>query len=372
MKKKALIAMSGGVDSSVAAKEMLNMGYDCCGCTMRLLPAGAYETPSQGPDTSPAGNADDPSKDAEKVCRALGIPFFSLDLCSEFHKNVILRFVSAYEKGLTPNPCIDCNRTMKFGLLLEHARREGYDALVTGHYARTEQDKDGRFLLKKALDPSKDQSYVLYNLTQEELSVIRFPLGSLTKARVRELAAASGFINAQKKESQDICFVPDGDYAGMIQALSGRQYEPGNFVDLTGRVLGTHRGIIHYTIGQRKGLNIAFGTPKYVYRIIPERNEVVLADNEELYDDTVHVTDFNWINGPPKGEFRCSVKIRYRQCEQPALIIPEGDRAVTIKLESPQRAVTPGQAAVLYAGDTVLGGGTITRQTNVLHGAADN
>ncbi len=357
--------MSGGVDSSIAAKLMQEKGYECIGCNMRL-----YFNCGEDLDASDGAYVNTPksccsaedAKDAKKVAESLGIPFFIFDLSLEFRKHVIDRFVAGYERGITPNPCIDCNRYMKFGVLSERARKEGCDAIVTGHYARIEKSKEGRPLLKKASDLSKDQSYVLYFLSEEQLSYLKLPLGELTKSRVRELAARYGFVNANKRESQDICFVPDGDYARVIKQQTGKEYEPGNFVDLSGKVLGTHKGIINYTIGQRKGLNIAFGKPVYVYGIIPETNEVVLADDADLYSDTVYVKELNWINGEAGDEIRCSAKIRYRQIEQPAVVIPTGKDTAVIKFDEPQRAVTPGQAAVLYDGDTVLGGGIIVRK----------
>ncbi len=385
MKNKALIAMSGGVDSSLAAKLMQEQGYDCIGCNMRLYfncmrdsdalslvteGAGGKEEASFGDGIlDPADGAyvkTDKSccsakdaEDARLIAKRLGIPFTVFDLSLEFRKRVIDKFVKSYEKGITPNPCIDCNRYLKFGVLLEWAKKEGCSVLASGHYARVEKDDEGRFVLKKALDGRKDQSYVLYMLTEEQLSYIRFPLGNLTKERVRELAAEYGFENAEKKESQDICFVPDGDYAKVIRENTGRDYPPGDFKDLSGNVLGRHRGIINYTIGQRKGLNIAFGEPKYVCRLIPEKNEVVLASDAELFEKTAVAEDFNWINGIPSYEVRCKAKIRYRQKEQWAVAYPLGEGRVRIEFDEPQRAISPGQAAVLYDGDVVLGGGTI-------------
>ncbi|HAV00269.1 MAG TPA: tRNA 2-thiouridine(34) synthase MnmA [Lachnospiraceae bacterium] len=363
MGKKALIAMSGGVDSSVAAKLMQEEGYDCIGCNMRLyFNCGEdIQAADRAYVNTPKSccSAED-AKDAKKVAEAMGIPFFIYDLSLEFRRCVIDKFTDCYEKGITPNPCIDCNRYMKFGRLAERAKNEGCDTIVTGHYARVVRTEEGNYLLKKALDASKDQSYVLYFLNREQLSALRLPLGELTKSRVRELAAKYGFVTADKRESQDICFVPDGDYAGVIRQYTGKEYEPGNFVDLSGKVIGTHKGIINYTIGQRKGLNIAFGKPMYVYGIIPQTNEVVLADDRDLYSDTVYVRDFSLINEERRDEIRCSAKIRYRQKEQPATLIIKGEGNAVIRFDEPQRAVTPGQAAVVYEGDTVLGGGIIT------------
>ncbi|MDD6094513.1 MAG: tRNA 2-thiouridine(34) synthase MnmA, partial [Clostridia bacterium] len=231
--------------------------------------------------------------------------------------------------------------------------------IVTGHYARIEK-KDGKYLLKKALDSTKDQSYVLYSMTQEQLAHTLFPLGDMQKAEVRRIAEENGFINAQKPDSQDICFVPDGDYAKVIELHTGKKTVPGRFVDKDGNVLGTHKGIIHYTVGQHKGLGISSAEPLYVCKICPDSGDIILGHSEDLFGRTVTVEDFNWIDGSsPGNEFRCRVKIRYRQPEQWATVIPDCDKRAVIKFDEPQRAVTPGQAAVLYDGDTVLGGGTI-------------
>lgn len=337
---KALIAMSGGVDSSVTAKLMLEAGYDCVGCTMRLW-----------------DNAD--SRDARELASSLGIPFHEFDLRAEFERHVICKFVHSYEAGQTPNPCIDCNRNMKFGMLFDRADELGCDILATGHYARVERGADGRYLLKKALDSSKDQSYVLYMLGQRELSRLAFPLGNLTKSDVRSLAGQSGFANADKAESQDICFVPDSDYASVI-AARGAKSEPGEFVTTGGEVLGEHRGLIHYTVGQRKHLGISYAHPLYVVRLETDTNRVILGTDEELYAATALLRDFSWVSGDaPACDLRCMAKIRYRKKEEDAIACIEPDGTVRLMFDKPQRAICPGQAAVLYDGDTVLGGGTI-------------
>lgn len=429
---KALIAMSGGVDSSVAAKLTMEDGYECIGCTMKLferkpgeededLPAMPASAPAdaagnEGPKTATVpetpkavqtcGSPDD-AADARKVADRLGMPFYVFDFQEDFRRCVMDPFVDAYSHGRTPNPCIYCNRHLKFGRLLDRARQLGCDCVVTGHYARIEKDPDtGRFLLKKGLDETKDQSYVLYNMTQELLAHVRMPLGVLTKTRVRELAEADGFVNADKPDSQDICFVPDGDYAGMICRYSGRDFPPGEFVDLDGGHMGTHKGIIHYTIGQTRRLGQAFGRPRYVCRIDAETNRIYLGGPDDVYSTYAKAGDFNWISGEiPEGDVRCKVRTRYKQKEQWATVRPvrakEGagnpaapaDAApefpdsepgimpadvapgngspasgfmpaasglmVEIFFDEPQRAITPGQAAVLYDGDTVLGGGTL-------------
>ena len=341
---KALIAMSGGVDSSVAAKLTIEAGYECIGCTMKLF------------DSDSAGN----TEDARKVAERLGMPFHVFDLRGLFRSCVIDGFVDAYSHGRTPNPCIECNRNLKFGELMQMADELGCDKIVTGHYARIEQDPEtGRYLLRKGLDESKDQSYVLYNLTQEQLAHVLFPLGGLTKAEVRSLAGADGFENADKSESQDICFVPDGDYAAVVEKYAGHEFPEGDYVDLKGNVIGRHKGIIHYTIGQTRGLGQAFGEKRYVCRIDAEKNQVVLGHNEDVFSYAAKAVNFNWISGEtPEGEIRCLARVRYTQKEQPATVRQTGD-AVEIIFDEPQRAITPGQSAVLYDGDIVLGGGVI-------------
>ena len=353
-RKKALIAMSGGVDSSLAAKLMKDRGYDCIGCTMKL-----YQNEDAGIERSRTCCSLDDVEDARNVAYRLGMPFYVFNFTDAFRHAVIRKFTESYLQGMTPNPCIDCNRYMKFDKLFERAKILGCDHIVTGHYARIEQE-DGKFLLKKALDETKDQSYVLYSMNQEQLAHTVFPLGELRKTEVRALAAESGFLNANKPDSQDICFVPDGDYARVIQLQTGKQAVPGKFVDQEGRVLGEHKGIIHYTIGQRKGLGISSAEPLYVCKICPKSGNIVLGNAKKLLKNEAKVTDFNWISGEtPQKAIRCKVKIRYRQPEQWATVTPCGEDAAYIRFDTPQRAITPGQAAVLYDGDTVLGGGTV-------------
>lgn len=341
---RALIAMSGGVDSSVAALLTQQQGLTCVGGTMRLLA------------TAPAREIED----ARQVAAKLGMPHHVFDFTQVFNAQVITPFVQAYEAGLTPNPCLACNKYLKFGALYAQAQALGCDYLVTGHYARIVKE-NGRYYLKKAVDPTKDQSYVLYNLTEAQLAHTLFPLGDLTKTAVRALAAQHGFINAHKRESQDICFVPDGDYAQVIQAYTGQSYPAGNFVGPDGQVLGQHRGLINYTIGQRRGLGVAAGQPLYVCQICPHNNTVCLGPDAALWHREVTVRDVNWVNGRPAATvFTCRAKIRYRHQEQPATVHVTGPTTITLIFDAPQRAVTPGQAAVLYDGDTVLGGGIIT------------
>ncbi len=353
--KKALIAMSGGVDSSVAAKLTAERGYSCIGCTMKLFEG---EEDDGNGRTKTCCSLND-TLDAESVARSLGMPYYVFNFKDSFKENVICRFIRAYEEGKTPNPCIECNRYEKFGKLYERAKLLDCDVIVTGHYARIDY-AEGKYRLKKGLDESKDQSYVLYFLTQEMLAHTLFPLGEMRKSEVRLLAKAGGFLNADKPDSQDICFVPDGDYAAVIAAYSDKVPVPGNFVDEEGNVLGKHKGIIHYTVGQRRGLGISSTEPWYVKRILPETNEVVLARNRDLFSREVRVGEFNWISGEaPAGPVRCTAKIRYRHQAQPATAEADGKGGVTLLFDEPQRAVTAGQAAVLYDGDVVLGGGVI-------------
>ena len=277
------------------------------------------------------------------------------------------KFVLCYECGITPNPCIDCNRYLKFEYLYQRAQELGMDYVVTGHYAQIVQDETtGRYLLKKAVDASKDQSYVLYSLTQDQLAHTQFPLGGMPKSETRAIAEAHGFVNAKKHDSQDICFVPDGDYAKVIESRTGKTPEPGPFLDLNGNVVGTHRGIIHYTVGQRRGLRMPSDGKIYVVKILPERNAVVVGPNEALFTRECLVPGMHWISGEaPALPFRCSAKTRYRQPEQPCTVYPAGETGVRLVFDEPLRAITPGQSAVLYDGDTVLGGGIIAREESV-------
>ena len=343
--------MSGGVDSSVAAFLLMQNGYDCVGCTMKLCPD----------DASHEGGCCtvDDAEDARSVARRVGIPFHVFNMTDDFRRAVIDRFISRYLAGRTPNPCVDCNKTMKFGLLRRRGEELGYDCLATGHYARIEY-RDGRWTLRKARDPGKDQSYVLYHLTQAELSKTFFPLGDLTKEEARKIAAENGFLNAGKPDSQDICFVPDGDYAAVIRRYTGKTEPEGDFILPDGTVIGRHKGISRYTVGQRRGLGIAYSEPLYVKRILVAENKVLLGRDEDLYESACDVAEVNWIaDETPSGPIRCAVKIRYRQTEQEATVTPlEGGRA-HVEFDRPQRAITPGQSAVFYDGDEVLGGGEI-------------
>jgi len=353
---KALIAMSGGVDSSVAAALMQERGYHCIGAMMKLYQK--EDAAAKGGKT--CCTADD-AEDAALVAGKLGIPFYVFRFTEEFRSQVMDRFVNSYLRGETPNPCIDCNRYMKFEKLYERAHVLGCDKIVTGHYARIGRDKEsGRWQMRRALDRTKDQSYVLYCLTQEQLSHACFPLGELTKERVRELAQGYGFYNAKKRDSQDICFVPDGHYEKFIEEYTGEAAPEGNFVTQDGEVIGRHKGIAHYTVGQRRGLGIAAASPYYVKEIRPESNEVVLCSNEELFCRTLLAEDVNWVSIPePGGKIRAEAKIRYRHNPAAATAEMTENGLLKVAFDEPQRAITKGQSVVLYDGELVLGGGKI-------------
>ena len=352
--KKAMIAMSGGVDSSVAAWLMKRDGYDCMGVTMRLF-AGEDSCERKGHTCCSL----DDVEDARSVARQLGIPYFVFNFTEDFGTQIMDRFVCAYENGFTPNPCIDCNRYMKFEKLMKRAKELDYDYVVTGHYARIEE-QDGKFLLKKAIDEKKDQSYVLYSLTQEQLAHTLFPLGGMTKPQIREMAEEQGLINARKHDSQDICFVPDGDYARFMENFTGKHYPAGDFLDENGKKVGTHNGAVRYTIGQRKGLGLAMGAPVYVCAKDMQANTVTVGPEDALFDRVVYADEVNWISVPGLTEpLRVTARTRYHQVEQPATVFP-AEGGFRLEFDQPQRAPTPGQAVVLYQGDVVLGGGTIT------------
>ncbi|WP_099205568.1 tRNA 2-thiouridine(34) synthase MnmA [Scatolibacter rhodanostii] len=356
MTKKAVIAMSGGVDSSTAALLTQEMGYETIGITLKLYTnEGICLT-----KTRTCCSLDD-VEDARAVAAKLDMPFYVLNFTDDFEENVIERFVEAYESGYTPNPCIDCNRYIKFQSLLTRAEKLGFDYIVTGHYSRIEQDKvTGRYLLKKGLDDTKDQSYMLYTLTQEQLAKTLFPLGNMRKEHVREIAEEHGLVNARKRDSQDICFVPDGDYAGFIKRYKGIEFKPGNFVGTNGQIYGQHKGIIHYTIGQRKGLGISFPQPMFVGGIDTVKNEVLLCKAEELFSTELIARDINLISCERIDEpMRVLAKVRYRHKEQPATVIQTGEDEIKIVFDEPQRAITNGQAVVMYQDDVVVGGGII-------------
>ena len=352
--KRVMIGMSGGVDSSVAAYLLQKEGFEVIGVTMKLFDNSDIDVL---PDKACCSLED--AEDAKSVCARLGIRHYMLNMTESFKKEVMERFAAAYQVGDTPNPCIDCNRYIKFKRMLHKALELDMDCIATGHYARIEKQGD-RFLLKKAVDETKDQSYVLYSLTQEQLKMTKFPLGTFRKSEVRQIAEENGFVNAKKHESQDICFVPDGDYYNFIEKFTGKSFPHGDFVDLQGKRLGEHKGIIRYTIGQRRGLGLALPASMYVVEKDIANNRVVLGFNEDLFSKEVNVKDITLSACDSlEKEQHLSAKIRYNQKEQPATVWQTDENHLKIVFDEPQRAVTKGQAAVIYDGDTVIGGGTI-------------
>ena len=353
-KKRVLVAMSGGVDSSVAAWLLRERGYACVGVTMKL-----FGNEAVGLDKGHSCCTLDDVEDAREVARRIGIPHYVFNFSADFEEKVIRRFIDAYERGETPNPCIDCNRFLKFDKLHRRARELNCDYVATGHYAQILEAGAGGFRMTKAADLSRDQSYVLYPIPREQLSQTLFPLGGLTKAEVREIAQREGFVNARKHDSQDICFVPDGDYLAFMERHTGKTYPEGDIIDQTGRVVGRHRGAAGLTIGQRRGVGVSSSGRIYVCSKCMADNTVTVGPEEALYSTGCAAEDWNWLIAPPEGPFEALAKTRYRQTEQPVTVIPEGNR-VRLAFARPQRAVTPGQAAVVYdETGAVLGGGTI-------------
>lgn len=357
MSKKAIIAMSGGVDSSVAALLIKERGFECIGATMKLF---SNDDINISREKSCCSLSD--VEDAKSVCLKLDIPHYVFNFSDKFNECVINKFVSAYLSGATPNPCIECNRSLKFDKMLLRMKELGFDYVVTGHYVQVERANNGRYLLKKAKDLSKDQSYVLYMLTQEQLKHTLFPLGSLLKSEVREIADKNNFVNSAKHDSQDICFVPDGKYSDFIEKYTGKKPKTGNFVSKNEHIFGTHKGISHYTIGQRKGLGISYSSPLYVTDIRTDTNEVVLGSEGDLYTDSLIADNVNLISiDAIEKPIRIKAKVRYRHSEQPAIVTSLSDGKIYIKFDEPQRAITKGQAVVMYDGDVVVGGGTICK-----------
>lgn len=352
MEKEAMVAMSGGVDSSVAAYLAMQAGYVCAGGTMRLCDESLL-------GQEPVDNV----ADAKAVADRLGIPFHEFNCTDAFRQQVVRPFIEAYEQGLTPNPCIICNQHLKFDLFLQKALELGYNYIVTGHYARIKQDPaTGRYLLCKAPDTAKDQSYFLAGLTQHQLSHTLFPLGELTKEQVRQIAESQGFLNARKRDSQDICFIPDGDFFAFMQRFTGKAYPAGDFLDLAGNVVGKHSGAVAYTLGQRKGLGIALGEPVYVCSKDMAANTVTVGPNEALFANALLADNWNWISIPELTQpMKFKAKARSRHTEQPATVYPMENGIVKVVFDEPQRAITPGQAVVLYNGGIVVGSGIITQ-----------
>ena len=352
--KKVLVGMSGGVDSAAAALLLQEAGYEAVGCTLRLYGGG-----DAGQEGSCCSLED--TEDARSVARRLGMDFFAFNFSELFRRQVMDDFVASYQAGRTPNPCIQCNRHVKFEALLRRADALDIPLVATGHYARVDRDEaTGRWRLLRGMDPKKDQSYVLYPLSQGQLSRLLLPVGGYGKAEIRALAEAWGLCNAAKPDSQDICFIPDGDYAAFLQRYGGVELAPGDFVDAAGRVLGRHRGLPCYTTGQRRGLGVSAGRPLYVLRKDEAANTVVLGDEADLYSRTVWAEDFNWVSLPPlEAPMPVTAKTRYSQREGAGVLYPGPDGQVRVEFEEPQRAVASGQSLVCYSGELVVGGGVI-------------
>lgn len=352
---KAMVAMSGGVDSSVAASLLVLQGYETIGITLKLL-----DNEDIVEDGSRTCCSLDDVEYARSVAFKIGIPYYVLNFTADFRKEVISRFADAYLKGMTPNPCLCCNRYIKFDKLLDRALQLGQDYMATGHYANIELGAGGRVLLKEAADRNKDQTYVLYALTQKQLAHTLFPLGSLKKEEVRRIAAKNGLINAKKPDSQDICFVRDGDYAAFIERFTGMKSAPGDLTDADGKAFGRHKGIVHYTIGQRKGLGLSSKEPLYVISKCPEKNTVAVGSIDGLYRRSLTVNDINLIAVDTiESAMRAKVKIRYSGQAQPAVVEQVGSDRIHIEFDNPQFAIASGQAAVIYNDGYVVGGGTI-------------
>lgn len=354
--QKVVIGMSGGVDSSVAAHLLKEQGYDVIGVTMQIWQD--EDTCSLEENGGCCGLS--AVEDARRVANQLDIPYYVMNFKNEFRENVMDYFVDDYLQGKTPNPCIACNRYVKWESLLKRSLDIGADFIATGHYARVVKLPNGRYALKKSATAAKDQTYALYNLTQHQLSHTLMPVGEYTKDQIREIADDIGLLVANKPDSQEICFVPDNDYAGFIEKTTGVAPKQGNFVDMDGNVIGKHKGIIHYTIGQRKGLNLSLGKPAFVVEIRPETNEVVIGDNSDVFYDTLYANNLNFMSIPDlEGKLEVIGKIRYSHQGSECVIEKVDEDVLKCTFKEPVRAITPGQAVVFYDGDIVVGGGTI-------------
>ena len=346
---KVMIAMSGGVDSAVAAYLTTKNAFTA-GVTMYLARDGSPHAQTANKDIA----------DARAICEKLQIPHLTADLSAEFSREVVDRFVKSYLAGETPNPGVDCNRYIKFGALFDFARENGYEQIATGHYARIERDAAGKYLLRRAKDSTKDQSYMLYSLSQRVLSATRFPLGDLSKQEVRDIAAERGFAVAHKSDSQDICFVPNGDYASVIEEMIGTKFPRGKFLALDGKVLGEHQGMIRYTIGQGKGLGISLGKKMFVIAKSATDHTVTLGDEKDLYTTRLTASSINLIPfDKMSSKMKLTAKARYRQAPAEVIVEQTGDDELTVEFTEPQRAIAAGQSLVLYDGDYVIGGGKI-------------
>lgn len=357
-KKKVLVGMSGGVDSAAAAVLLGEAGYEAVGCTLRL-----YGNEDIGGEREGGCCSLEDVEDARSVARQLGMDFYVFNFSDLFRRQVMDDFVAGYQAGRTPNPCVQCNRRVKFDALLRRAKELEIDYIATGHYARVAFHRGlGRWQLLRGRDRAKDQSYVLYPLSQGTLSRLLLPVGEFDKAAVRSLARERGLCSAHKRDSQDICFVPDGDYPAFLRRYGGVELTEGDFVDAQGRVLGRHRGLPCYTTGQRRGLGVSADRPLYVLRKDAPSNTVVLGDEEQLYSETVWAEEFNWVSLPPQtGPLAVTAKTRYSQSEATAVLYPEDAGRVRAVFMKPQRAVTAGQSLVCYKGEAVVGGGVICR-----------
>lgn len=349
--------MSGGVDSSVAAYLLKEQGYDVIGVTMQIWQDEEEAVQEENGGCCGLSAVDD----ARRVAASLDIPYYVMNFKAEFKKNVMDYFVAEYLKGRTPNPCIACNRYVKWESLLKRSMEIGADYIATGHYAKITELPNGRFALQKSVTAAKDQTYALYNLTQYQLSHTLMPVGDYSKEEIRGIAEKIGLRTANKPDSQEICFIPDNDYAGFIdREATGLVPPPGNFVLTDGTVIGQHKGITHYTVGQRKGLGIAMGRPVFVTEIRPDTNEVVIGSNEDVFGTTVYAKNLNFISIPDlEGDLEVIGKIRYSHKGAPCTIRKVEEDKIVCQFHEPVRAITPGQAVVFYDGDIVVGGGTI-------------